>query len=89
VHRLTNPVLYRLEEVLACWKAITAPVLWIEAKETNALRRMGTPQEARAEIDRRLRCIPNVSTAAVADAGHMLQHDQPEALAVLIEDFLR
>lgn len=87
-HRLTNPVLYRLEEVLACWKAITAPVLWIEAQETDALRRMGTPEEARAEIDRRLQCIPDVRKEMVADAGHMLQHDQPEAVTALIENFL-
>jgi pimeloyl-ACP methyl ester carboxylesterase len=25
----------------------------------------------------------------LADAGHMLHHDQPEAVARLIEDFLR
>ena len=25
---------------------------------------------------------------ALADAGHMLHHDQPHALAALIEDFL-
>jgi pimeloyl-ACP methyl ester carboxylesterase len=87
-HKLANPVLYRIEEVLACWRAITAPVLWVEAAETEAWRWMGSKEAARAEVERRIACIANVRTATVASAGHMLHHDQPEAVATLIEDFL-
>jgi pimeloyl-ACP methyl ester carboxylesterase len=87
-HKLTNPVLYRIDEVLACWRAITAPVLWVEASETEALRWMGQKDAARAEIDRRIACIADVRKAMVDGAGHMLHHDQPEAVARLIEDFL-
>ena len=87
-HKLTNPVLYRVEEVLACWRAITAPVLWVEAAETEAWRWMGPKEITRTEIDQRIACIPDVRTVTVADAGHMLHHDQPEAIAQLIEDFL-
>ncbi|HYD79349.1 MAG TPA: alpha/beta hydrolase [Paucimonas sp.] len=87
-HKLTNPVLYRIDEVLACWRAITAPVLWVEARDTEAWRWMGAKESARAEIDRRIACIANVLTAVVDDAGHMLHHDQPEAVARLIEGFL-
>ena len=28
-HKMVNPVLYRLEEALACWQRISAPVLWV------------------------------------------------------------
>lgn len=87
-HKLGNPILYRIDEVLACWQAITAPVLWVEADDTNAWRWMGPKEEARGEIDRRIKFIPNVTTALIHDAGHMLHHDQPEALAALIENFL-
>ncbi len=87
-HKLGNPILYRVDEVLACWQAITAPVLWVEADDTNAWRWMGPKEEARGEIDRRIKFIPNVTTAMIHDAGHMLHHDQPEALAALIENFL-
>jgi pimeloyl-ACP methyl ester carboxylesterase len=86
-HKLTNPVLYRVEEVLACWHAIAAPVLWIEASETEALRWMGQKDAARAEIDRRIACIADVRKATVERAGHMLHHDQPEAVARLMEGF--
>jgi len=88
-HKLTSPILYRIEEVLCCWQAITAPVLWVEADDTEAWRWMGPKETARVEIDRRIKFIADVTTATIADAGHMLHHDQPEALAQLIEDFLQ
>jgi pimeloyl-ACP methyl ester carboxylesterase len=88
-HRMGTPTLYRVDEVLACWQAITAPVLWVEADDTNAWRWMGPKETARGEIDRRIGFIPNVTTAQIADAGHMLHHDQPQALAALIEQFLK
>jgi pimeloyl-ACP methyl ester carboxylesterase len=87
-HKLSNPVLYRVEEILECWKAITAPVLWVEADDTNAWSWMGAKEKARIEVDRRIGFIPDVRTAAIKDAGHMLHHDQPKALAALIEQFL-
>ena len=88
-HKITNPVLYRIEEVLSCWEKITAPVLWVEAEDTDVWRWIGNREQARAEIDRRRSVIPNATTAVVRDAGHMLHHDQPEAMAALLEDFLR
>jgi pimeloyl-ACP methyl ester carboxylesterase len=87
-HKLSTPVLYRVEEILACWKRITAPVLWVEAANTEAWRWMGPKESARIEIDRRIESISEVRTAFIEDAGHMLHHDQPEALAKLIEEFL-
>ncbi|RJG07992.1 alpha/beta hydrolase [Noviherbaspirillum cavernae] len=87
-HKLTSPILYRVEEVLACWKAIAAPVLWVEADDTEAWRWMGPKETARIEIDRRIGFIRNIETATISDAGHMLHHDQPQALAELIERFL-
>lgn len=88
-HKITGATLYRVDEVLACWAAISAPVLWVEADDTDIWRWMGPKESARLEINRRLACIPNLQKAMVMDAGHMLHHDQPEALALLIEEFLR
>jgi pimeloyl-ACP methyl ester carboxylesterase len=87
-HKLTSPILYRVEEALACWQAISAPVLWVEADDTEAWRWMGPKETARVEIDRRINFIPHVTTEMISNAGHMLHHDQPEALAALIEPFL-
>lgn len=88
VHKNSSPLLYRVEEVMACWQKITAPVLWVEANDTDVWRWMGPKEEARVEIDRRITFIPKVQTEMIMDAGHMLHHDQPEILAALIEEFL-
>ncbi len=87
-HKKPSPLLYQVEEVLACWKQITAPVLWVEAEDTNMWQWMGPKPEARIEIDRRLSHLAKVSARMMADAGHMLHHDQPEELARMLEAFL-
>jgi pimeloyl-ACP methyl ester carboxylesterase len=87
-HKQFGPLLYQVEETLACWRAITAPVLWVEAADTDVWKWMGPKEQARVEVDRRLANLANVSPHTLNDAGHMLHHDQPEELARLIEEFL-
>lgn len=86
-HKRVNPVLYRIEEVLACWSRISAPVLWVESDHPHFLRWRDDEDAARREVDRRIKVIPNVRRAMVEDAGHMLHHDQPQQVAKLIEAF--
>lgn len=83
-HKIVNPVLYRWPEVAACWAAIACPVLWVEATDTDAHRWAGNA----GEIAARVAALKSVEVARVADAGHMLHHDQPRAVARLIEAFL-
>lgn len=87
-HKLISPVLYHVEEAMACWQSITAPVLWVEAAETDVWRWLGPKEAARAEIDRRIASIARVTPVSIPDAGHMLHHDQPQLLAEHIEAFL-
>jgi pimeloyl-ACP methyl ester carboxylesterase len=87
-HKMRNPQLFRLDEVQACWRAITAPVLWVEARQTDIWRWFGNSAMAREELDRRIACFANVKTHHVDQAGHMVHHDQPEELAGVIEQFL-
>ena len=87
-HKMPGPLLYHLDEVIAMWKRISAPVLWIEAAQTEMWRWMGLQEEMRAEVDRRLAHMASVEPHIVAEAGHMVHHDQPEVLARLIEAFL-
>jgi pimeloyl-ACP methyl ester carboxylesterase len=84
-HKLANPILYRVPEVLACWRKIRADVLWVMAAEQPP----GRWYSSGDELERRLRAIPSVRRAIVHDAGHMLHHDQPAQLVDLIEDFLQ
>ena len=87
-HKMSGPLLYHLDEMIAMWKQITAPVLWIEAAQTEMWRWMGLQEEMRAEVDRRLAHMASVEPHIVAEAGHMVHHDQPAVLARLIEAFL-
>ena len=88
VHKSSSPLLYQIDEVTACWQRITAPVLWVEAADTDVWRWLGPKEQARIEIDRRIKFIANVQTVMIEDAGHMLHHDQPAMLAHCIEKFL-
>jgi len=42
----------------------------------------------KAEYHERLKLLPDCRVAVVQDAGHMLHHDQPGALARVLEEFL-
>ena len=86
-HKRPNPVLYRADETLACWRRIEAPLLWVEGGATDFARLWGG-RFSRAEVEARMGALPPFERATIADAGHMLHHDQPERLAAIIERFL-
>lgn len=86
-HRRTNPVQYQVDEVLATWRAITAPLLWVEGRETQ-LERWWGGRYSLAEFHERLAVVHQVRAEVLDDAGHMMHHDQPGALAQLVAHFL-
>jgi len=88
VHKQPSPLLYRADEMGACLARITAPVLWVEARQSDIWRFFGSNQLVREEIDSRIAVIAHVQVEMIEDAGHMLHHDQPERLAQLVETFL-
>lgn len=84
-HKIVNPLLYRYEEVRACWQQVTAPVLWVEAAESDTLKRMNLDA---AHLAERRAAFRTLRFVRIEQAGHMLHHDQPAILAGHIEDFL-
>jgi len=86
-HKLANPVLYRKAEVLACWQRIAVPTLWVEGSDDQLTRFWGT-RYPREDFEARLAVVPTLARTVLQNAGHMLHHDQPEALAAAIEGFL-
>ena len=86
-HKHVNPVLYRRDEAVECWKRIAAPVLWVEGDRSEAIPRWGAGF-APGELDLRIAAVARVRREFLGPAGHMVHHDQPEALARLIEAFL-
>lgn len=86
-HKRTNPVIYRVEEILACWQRIEAPVLWVEGRQTDVSKFWGN-RYPREQFEARIAVVPKLQRAALDDCAHMLHHDQPEQLAALVDAFL-
>lgn len=84
-HRRTTQPLFRLDEARAMWRAVQAPVLWIEARETKNLARHGI---SRAALARRRGAIANLTRVVIARAGHMVHWERPLELAAAIGPFL-
>ena len=92
-HKLPFPHVYRLEEVLAVWKRVRSPVLWVGAEESFVRKwlaggKNASESDAEATLKSRMAAFFNVKMITVADAGHMLHHDQPATVAAAIEAFL-
>ena len=87
-HKVINPYLYRVEETLATYARINCPVLAVEATDDS----LGLWWKGKYTLDQyheRLKSVPHVQITRIDNAGHMLQHDQPEQLARLLENFLQ
>jgi pimeloyl-ACP methyl ester carboxylesterase len=83
-HKLTYPVLYRLEEAKACWRNVTAPTLWIAGKQSLWAKMFKSD-----DFSERKDCFQQFDEAWIDQAGHMIHHDQPAELAALIESHCR
>ncbi len=86
-HKRINPVPYRVDETLATWAAITAPLLWVEGAQTDMSQWWGQ-RYSLAEFHERLNVVPRVQRETLARCGHMLHHDDPPGLAALLKTFL-
>ena len=93
-HKLPFPTTYRVEETFAVWRNIAAPVLWVAATDSHIPKWLDqhpegeAPTDSMAGVRRRLAHVPGAKLVTIADAGHMLHHDQPAAVAAAIESFL-
>lgn len=84
-HKMVNPVLYRVEEAMACWRRITAPVLWLWGDGEWMMKWM---RGDKALLDTYRACYRSLREETIANAGHMMHHDQPKEFARAIETFL-
>jgi len=83
-HKRVNPILYRREEAAACWAALRAPLLYVEGAESDFRSRL----QGAGDPGRMREWVPQLEPRVVPAAGHMVHHDQPAAVARLIEEFL-
>lgn len=83
-HRRVNPVLYRRAEVLACWRRVIAPVLWLVPEDPVLRHKLGVSDGDHRQAHE---CFGNFRELTVGDAGHNVHHDQPVAVARAVESF--
>ena len=86
-HKVTNANLFHVDEILAMYQRITAPVLNVEASD-NSLDSWWKGRYTLDEYHQRITHVKQLQTVVIQDAGHMMHHDQPVVLAQHIEAFL-
>jgi pimeloyl-ACP methyl ester carboxylesterase len=84
-HKQLHAQQTRLDEVFACWRQITCPVLWVMGSDPA---KQGFRLDTEEQFRERCSHIAGLRLEALAECGHMLHHDQPQAVARLIEGFL-
>ena len=75
----------RLDDSMACWRAITAPVFFLIASKGSPVKRTADLSDGR--LEQRLACFRNLETAWIEDTGHMVHLERPVELAGHIERF--
>lgn len=84
-HKIPSPHLYRVEDAMASWQRITAPVLMLMADQGFVQKRFANNP---IELQKRLECFKDRRLVTISDAGHNVQHDQPEQVARALDHFL-
>lgn len=85
-HKVVNAQLFKTDETQAIYERITAPTLCVVASD-DSMSQWWRDSYTLDEFMQRIAAVSNITHAVIEDAGHMLHHDQPEALARLIEGF--
>lgn len=86
-HKIATAQLYREDEALAVFRCITAPTLMLEASD-DSMAQWWKGRFTLAQHRERLKSVADIEITQVPDCGHMLHHDQPQAVADLIERFV-
>ncbi|MCM2295764.1 alpha/beta hydrolase [Rhodoferax sp.] len=84
-HKIPSPQRYHLEDTLSSWRRISAPVQLVVAEHGYVNKRFAHDP---AQLELRMGAFARHESITIGDAGHNIQHDQPEALARAIEAFL-
>jgi len=87
-HKVSSVHLYRADETSEIHKCISAPILCVTAQEDSLQKWWGKSYKIE-EFYERMKVVKDIRYHELANTGHMLHHDQPLALAQLIENFLQ
>lgn len=80
LHRTSAPQPFYAGQALEFFRRIQCPVLLVQGKQSR--------QAPRPDLQQRLAAIAHHTRMVIEDAGHMIHHDNPEALAEAVVEFL-
>jgi len=86
-HKVVSAHLHQVQEMHEIFKNITAPTLCLHSSDLQ-LERWWKGLYTFEQYQERIKAIPQLSQIQLRDCAHMLHHDQPQALAQVIETFL-
>jgi pimeloyl-ACP methyl ester carboxylesterase len=84
-HKRANPVLYQRAEAEACWREVTAPLLYVLGADSEYLARL----DGGGHPDTMARFVRRLEPCWIEGASHMVHHERPAELAAAVESFLR
>lgn len=84
-HKRKHAIPYRLDEAMACWRRVSAPVLWVGAADSWIMK---NHMKHRDDYEARKACFALLEEHVIEDCGHMMHIECPEQTARLIEAFL-
>lgn len=79
---------FSLQDAMAAWRAITAPVLILLARQGGAVNRAADLITPGAGAEDRFGCFRHSRRVWFEDTGHMMHLERPDELAPIIERFL-
>jgi pimeloyl-ACP methyl ester carboxylesterase len=83
-HKRVNPALYQRDQAEVCWRAITAPLLFVVGRQSELVKR----NAAQLTDENLHRLFGNVALGWLEETGHMVHHEKPAEVAALIERHL-
>ena len=84
-HKRVNPILYRRQEAVSCWRNISADVLLLLGRQSwvyGSYTCDGYQDEIKQAIKRFMEII-------IEDSGHMMHLEQPASVAAVLDAFLK
>ncbi|MBL7685429.1 MAG: alpha/beta hydrolase [Deltaproteobacteria bacterium] len=87
LHKLADPYVFNSELIYSFWKKITASCLLIWAEKTNMNDWMKSKNLKQA-LQLRMKAFKKRRVVQLKDCGHMMHHEKPEEVAILIHNFL-
>jgi pimeloyl-ACP methyl ester carboxylesterase len=85
-HRWVNPILYRIEEAMVCWRNVTADILWVTGTESFLFKEFFAADSE--DYRSRLACFSKLKEVSLPGCGHNMHHEAPQEIARLIEEFV-